>query len=428
MAEQQVMIDIQNVSKKYLIGQINGTTLEHELQSWWARKRGHEDPNTKVGSDPNRRGSSFYALQNINLKIRKGEAIGIIGKNGAGKSTLLKLISQVTYPTEGCIDVCGRVTTMLEIGTGFDPELTGRENIYFNGSLNGMSKKEIDRKMDDIIAFSELEEFIDTPIKRYSSGMFAKLGFAVAANVDGEIMIVDEVLAVGDYRFQNKCIQTMADFSRLKGKTVLCVSHNMQHIRQLCSRCVVLQEGRIIFDGDTETAISLYLDQAIRDDIKLDYAGYKRPDWLKDQPLFALDAEFLDCQTNTFSNKDKPRVRVRAEADRPIQGVSLRIEVQNTFNTNIGTYILYDITDMVPDKVYDIVFDYPADLLISGLYNVIYCFFVRDKLGNNQNIENVPGLSFRIERERSAEEVQWDRKSWGDVVFDGARVISVTHS
>ena len=179
MNESNVTIDIHNVSKRYTIGQINGTTLQHELQSWWAQKRGREDPNSTIGTDQNLKGTSFLALQDINLQIYKGEAVGIIGKNGAGKSTLLKLISQVTYPTTGSIDVYGRVTTMLEIGTGFDWELTGRENIYFNGSLYGMTQKEIDAKLNDIIAFSELEGFIDTPIKRYSSGMFAKLGFEV---------------------------------------------------------------------------------------------------------------------------------------------------------------------------------------------------------------------------------------------------------
>ena len=421
------MIDIRNVSKKYTIGQINGTTLQHELQTWWAEKRGREDPNSSIDSKM-QRGASIYALKDINLKIHKGEAVGIIGKNGAGKSTLLKLISQVTSPSSGTIDVYGPITTMLEVGTGFDKELTGRENIYFNGSLLGMSKNEIDRKIDDIIAFSELERFIDTPVKRYSSGMYTKLGFSVAVNLDSEIIIIDEVLAVGDYNFQNKCIRTMTDAAKLQGKTVLCVSHNMQHIRQLCDRCIVLQEGRIIYDGAPDKAIELYLDQDIREEIRLDYSQYKRPSWLTDHHFFALSSEFIDHQKNSFLNHEKPRIRILVTADRVFTGVSLRIEVRDTFDVRIGTFILYDIVDISPDEVYEIILDYPVDFLVSGMYNVVDCFFVRDRLGNNQNIENVPGMSFYIDHKREHTEVEWDRKEWGNVIFTGAEVISVSRS
>ncbi len=417
------MIDIQNVSKKYTIGQINGMTLQHELQTWWAERKGREDPNSKI-DNTQQRGSSIFALKDINLKIYKGEAIGIIGKNGAGKSTLLKLISQVTSPSAGTIDVYGSVTTMLEVGTGFDAELTGRENIYFNGSLLGMSKNEIDQKIDDIIDFSELEKFIDTPVKRYSSGMYTKLGFSVAANLDSDIIIIDEVLAVGDYYFQNKCIRTMTDAAKLQGKTVLCVSHNMQQIRQLCDRCVVLQEGRIIYDGEPDRAIQLYLDQEIREETKLDYSQYKRPSWLNNQHFFALSSEFIDHQRNTFLNHEEPRVRIMVTADRVFTGVSLRIEVRDTFDVRIGTFILYDIVDIFPGEIYEIILDYPVDFLVSGMYNVVYCFFVRDRLGTNQNIENVPGMSFYIDHKRDHTEVEWDRKEWGNVIFTGAKVIS----
>ena len=420
----KVMIDIQNVSKKYTIGQINGTTLQHELQTWWAERRGREDPNSAIGSNL-KRGESILALKNVNLKIHNGEAVGIIGKNGAGKSTLLKLISQVTAPTTGIIDVYGRITTMLEVGTGFDPELTGRENIYFNGSLLGMSRKEIDQRIYDIIAFSELEKFIDTPVKRYSSGMYTKLGFSVAVNLDSDIMIIDEVLAVGDYKFQNKCIRTMTDAAKLQGKTVLCVSHNMQQIRQLCDRCVVLQEGQIIYDGEPDRAIELYLDQEIREDIRLDYSQYKRPSWLTDHHFFALSSEFVDHTRNTFLSHEKPRVRITVTADRVFTGVSLRIEIRDTFDVRIGTFILYDIVNISPDEVYEIILDYPVEFLAPGMYNVVYCFFVRDRLGNNQNIVNVPGISFYIDHKKEHTEVDWDRKEWGSVIFTGAEVLSV---
>ncbi len=424
---EKVMIDIQNVSKKYKIGQINGTTLQHELQTWWAERKGREDPNSAIGSNL-RRGSTIMALKDVSLKIHKGEAIGIIGKNGAGKSTLLKLISQVTAPTTGVIDVYGRITTMLEVGTGFDRELTGRENIYFNGSLLGMSKKEIDKKIDDIIAFSELEKFIDTPVKRYSSGMYTKLGFSVAVSLDSDIIIIDEVLAVGDYQFQNKCIRTMTDAAKLNGRTVLCVSHNMQHIRQLCDRCVLLRDGQIIFDGAPDRAIELYLDQEIREAVKLDYSDYERPFWLNDRHFFALSSEYIGHQKNTFQSHEKPRVRIMAEADKIISGVSLRIEIRDTFDVRIGTFILYDIIDIQPEEICEIIFDYPIDFLASGIYNVVYCFFVRDALGNNQNIENVPGMSFYVDRKRQEPEVEWDRKEWGNVIFTGAEVVSVSRT
>lgn len=254
-----IALQLTGVKKRYKLGQIGGGTLQADLQSWWARKRGREDPNTKIGQEQRLVGQSFMALNGIDLTVYRGEALGIIGKNGAGKSTLLKLLSRVTAPTEGDIDLYGRVASMLEVGTGFNGEMTGRENIYMNGAILGMSKAEIDAKMEDIVEFSEVREFIDTPVKRYSSGMYVKLAFSVAAHLDSEIMIMDEVLAVGDMAFQKKCLDKMRDVANKEGRTVLYVSHNMNTIRQLCSRCIVLDQGRIIFDGNPEEAIEIYL-------------------------------------------------------------------------------------------------------------------------------------------------------------------------
>ena len=202
MDNREVAIQVTDVKKQYVLGQIGGGSLQRELQSWWAKKRGKEDPNTRIGQKERIKGSTFMALNGIDLTVYKGEALGIIGRNGAGKSTLLKLLSRVTAPTEGEIDIYGRITSMLEVGTGFNGQMTGRENIYMNGAILGMSKAEIDSKMDDIIEFSEVRDFIDTPVKRYSSGMYVKLAFSVAAHLDSEIMIMDEVLAVGDMAFQ----------------------------------------------------------------------------------------------------------------------------------------------------------------------------------------------------------------------------------
>ena len=256
--ENDVMVKVEHVSKQYRLGMIGGTTLREEMQRKLAKLKGKDDPTRKLG-EQNRGGTGelFYALDDVSFEVRKGEAVGIIGHNGAGKSTILKLISQVTGPTTGSIELNGRVASMLEVGTGFHPELSGRENIYMNGAILGMTKTEIDSKIEDIIDFSECRQFIDTPVKRYSSGMYVKLAFSVAAYLESEILIMDEVLAVGDAKFQEKCLGRMGDEAH-GGRTVLYVSHNMNTIRALCDRVIVLDHGKKVFDGDVEQGISIY--------------------------------------------------------------------------------------------------------------------------------------------------------------------------
>lgn len=256
-----IAIKIDHVSKQYTLGAIGGTTLRDDIHRIWAKLRHREDPTRKIGKELTSEmiGTKFLALDDVSLTIFKGESIGIIGKNGAGKSTLLKLLSRVTGPTEGTLSLNGRITSMLEVGTGFHPELTGRENIYLNGAILGMTKKEIEKKVEQIIDFSEIRQFIDTPVKRYSSGMYVKLAFSVASHLDSEIIIMDEVLAVGDMAFQKKCLNKMRESVTTEGRTVLYVSHNMNTIRELCSRCIVLDRGHLIFDGGVEEAIALYM-------------------------------------------------------------------------------------------------------------------------------------------------------------------------
>ena len=267
--ERETVIKIENVKKQYRLGTIGGGTLRGDLQSWWARKRGKEDPNLKIGQEAYTTNEKFYALNGISFEVYKGERLGIIGGNGAGKSTTLKLLSRVTAPTEGNIYIKGRISSMLEVGTGFHPELTGRENIYLNGAILGMSKAEVDSKIEDIIDFSECRKFIDTPVKRYSSGMYVKLAFSVAAHLDSEVLIMDEVLAVGDMKFQQKCLKKMSEVAEKEGRTVLYVSHNMNTIRQLCDRCIVLDHGKVLYTGDVESAINIYRDMYEQD--ALDY-------------------------------------------------------------------------------------------------------------------------------------------------------------
>jgi len=252
------MVKVEHVSKQYRLGMIGGTTLREEMQRKLAKLKGKDDPTRKLGEqNKGKVGELFYALDDVSFEVKKGEAVGIIGHNGAGKSTILKLISQVTGPTSGCIELNGRVASMLEVGTGFHPELSGRENIYMNGAILGMTKAEIDSKIEDIIDFSECRQFIDTPVKRYSSGMYIKLAFSVAAHLESEILIMDEVLAVGDAKFQEKSLGRMGDEAH-GGRTVLYVSHNMNTIRTLCDRVIVLDHGRKVFDGDVEQGIGIY--------------------------------------------------------------------------------------------------------------------------------------------------------------------------
>ena len=258
------IIHVENLSKAYQIGQIGTGTISRDIERFWITKiRGKEDPFLKIGetNDRSAKGNSdiVWSLRDINFEINQGEAVGIIGKNGAGKSTLLKLLSRVTSPTTGEIKVKGRIASLLEVGTGFHPELSGRENIYLNGAILGMRKKEITRKLDEIIDFSGVERYIDTPVKRYSSGMYVRLAFAVAAHLESEILIVDEVLAVGDAEFQKKCLGKMGEISRGEGRTVLFVSHNMAAVKSLCSKGIVLENGLIKKIDTVENVVGYYL-------------------------------------------------------------------------------------------------------------------------------------------------------------------------
>ena len=255
------VIEINNISKQYRLGQVGTTTIADDLKRWWFSLRGREDPFLKVGEINNRAEKSnsayVWALKDINFSVYQGEVVGIIGKNGAGKSTLLKILSRTTAPSVGEYKIKGRVASLLEVGTGFHPDLTGRENIYLNGAILGMTKAEIHKSFDEIVDFSGVERYIDTPVKRYSSGMYVRLAFAVAAHLKPEILIVDEVLAVGDQEFQNKCLGKIKEVVG-KGRTVLFVSHNMAAIKNLCSRVIVLNNGFVGYDGKVQQGVEYY--------------------------------------------------------------------------------------------------------------------------------------------------------------------------
>src|ERR1039457_1622035 len=257
------VIKVENLSKQYRLGNVGMGTLKHDFNRWWHEVRGKEDPYLKIGDENDRstKGISEYvwALKDINFEVKQGEVLGIIGRNGAGKSTLLKILSRTTTPTTGQVKIKGRVASLLEVGTGFHPELTGRENIFLNGAILGMHKKEIRIKFDEIVAFSGVERYIDTPVKRYSSGMYVRLAFSVAAHLDPDILVVDEVLAVGDAEFQNKCLGKMKVASELEGRTVIFVSHNLVAIKNLCSKSIMMNNGIIVKNEHTNEVLKYYL-------------------------------------------------------------------------------------------------------------------------------------------------------------------------
>ena len=296
-----VVIKAENLSKYYRLGVINNGTLFRDIQTWWALKRGKEDPHSQIGQnkyDPTKEG--FWALKDLNFEIKQGDRVGIIGKNGAGKSTLLKILSRITAPTEGSVKIKGRVASLLEVGTGFHGELTGRENIYLNGAILGMKKREVARKMDEIIAFSEIEHHIDTPVKRYSSGMYVRLAFAVAAHLESEILIADEVLAVGDAAFQKKALGKMNDLATGEGRTVLFVSHNMNQVKNLCSKGLVLEKGRVVRQDDNiNDSINWYL--GIGDGETVLTRGWKNDGSFNDPLFIPQNIRFLNTKGEEFT-------------------------------------------------------------------------------------------------------------------------------
>jgi len=306
------VIKVENVSKQYRLGNVGSGTLRDDLTRWWYRMRGKEDPLMQVGSTNDRaqKADSDYvwALKDINFEVQQGDTLGIIGRNGAGKSTLLKILSKTTAPTTGSVKVKGRIASLLEVGTGFHPELTGRENIYLNGAILGMRKHEITRKLDEIVDFAGVERYLDTPVKRYSSGMYVRLGFAVAAHLESEILIVDEVLAVGDAEFQKKCLAKMNDVSIGGGKTILFVSHNMQSIRKITKKSILLNHGKIETIDNTAHVIDKYLTVSnsgkfIRENIKAGESAITEILVLSDEEAFDLN-EDIKLQIKYICNQD----------------------------------------------------------------------------------------------------------------------------
>ena len=319
--KKDIILKAENISKQYRLGQVGTGTLSHDINRWWHKIRGKENPYLKIGetNDRSTKGTSDYvwALQDINFEVERGEVLGIIGKNGAGKSTLLKILSKVTAPTAGSIKSRGRIASLLEVGTGFNGEMTGRENIFLNGAILGMTKKEIASKLDEIIEFSGCERYIDTPVKRYSSGMTVRLAFAVAAFLEPEILVIDEVLAVGDAEFQKKAIGKMQDISREGGRTVLFVSHNMAAVKSLCTRGIVLENGIVVFEGKIDDALEVYQNETFFVS-KNEYIGNK-----------LIKKAYLHSFNNTVKYKSNFQLDVFFESMNTIKNLVLGIVIKD---------------------------------------------------------------------------------------------------
>lgn len=371
-----IAIKVENLSKAYQLGEIGTGTISRDLERWFAKIRGKEDPFLKIGETNDRltKGSSdvVWSLKDINFEIQQGDAVGIIGRNGAGKSTLLKILSRVTAPTSGKIKLKGRIASLLEVGTGFHPELTGKENIFLNGAILGMRKKEIARKFDEIVDFAGVERYINTPVKRYSSGMYVRLAFAVAAHLDSEILIVDEVLAVGDAEFQKKCLGKMGEMSKGEGLTVLFVSHQMDAISRLCSNAILLKNGLVNFDGDVNTATRLYLNKNAESNASVI--------WEENVPgnniVKLLRVSILNqsgLETENFNIQEPIAVSLLYEV--LIDNVRLTPGI-NVFNEN-GNYLFtsHDIKNATSRREYakgkyESKVSIPGNFLAEGLFNI----------------------------------------------------------
>ena len=412
------MIRVADLKKRYKLGQIGGTTLREELQRKIARARGKEDPTSKIGSKKYTYGEEFWALRGISFDVKKGERVGIIGHNGAGKSTLLKLISRITAPTEGAIGLNGRITSMLEVGTGFHGELTGRENVYMNGAILGMTKKEIDKKMEEIIDFSEVRQFIDTPVKRYSSGMYVKLAFSVAAHLDSEIMIMDEVLAVGDVAFQNKCIDKMNEVSQNEGRTILYVSHNMNTVRKLCQRVIVLDHGKVVFDGPTEEGIKVYLKQ---DDETIDkpftvLSNRTRPNYTYKE--IRMDyIEMLGKEDIVFTHGETMHFKLGWTSLIDLEDLRIQLIISHN-GSGVGSTFSPPFTSAKKDKKYIAYFDLDTSLFAEGKYKMTIALYHGDALsGTQHHYDFVNGAcTFQIMPSTTDKQyIEWYHPGWGSV-------------
>ncbi len=423
----ELAVKIENVSKQYRLGAIGGGTLKGDLQTYFAKLRGKEDPNSKIGSTVYAKNEKFLALQDINLEIKKGEAVGIIGHNGAGKSTLLKLLTRVTAPTTGQISINGRIASMLEVGTGFHPELSGRDNVYLNGAILGMSKAEIAKKFDEIVEFSEVKQFIDTPVKRYSSGMYVKLAFSVAAHLDSEIMIMDEVLAVGDVKFQQKCLDKMSEAAHKDGRTVLYVSHNMNTIRRLCDRCIVMEHGQIVYDGNVDDAISIYLGRKTNEEQRKEFTMLEHVQEWYDLGVVINNVE-IENDLNNIKSGDVIKFRIKYTPMKDLSDLRMRIVVLDEHFEILGMTVSEDKFSFTKDKNGELEVCFDTAYLSMGKYTTRFSLFQINRFGAHEyhcvlndffpfSLQDNPKNNFNM---------NWETRSWGHISFPCLKANDIT--
>ena len=416
-------IEFNNISKLYRLGLVGTGTLGQDLKRWWTMNiRGKEDPFLKVGETNDRatKGDSEYvwALRDIDFKVEQGDVVGIIGKNGAGKSTLLKILSRVTAPTTGTIRARGRIGSLLEVGTGFHPEMTGRENIYMNGAILGMNKQEITRKLDEIVDFSGCERYIDTPVKRYSSGMMVRLGFAVAAHLDPEILVVDEVLAVGDSEFQKKAIGKMQDVSRGEGRTVLFVSHNMAAVRKLCRKGVILNNGKVSYIGPVDEAVERYIGLSESDTpLHLDFPGGND----------SKEMEFRSVQfaknKNTFASNEPIEFIFEVAAYRDVPNFRINTTIFGMDDVAVGSVSNTEHLSIRKGEIKKVVFQLYDHHIATGRYTLAFSIGIGNYLTAQRDFDYISNiLSFSIEdadkdNRRDSAITQWN-SGWGHIMFN----------
>ena len=382
------VIKVENLSKQYRLGLVGTSTFKEDTQRWWAKLRGKEDPFLNLGTENDRTIQSddkfVWSLKDLNFEVKEGEVLGLIGKNGAGKSTLLKILSKVTAPTTGSVKVKGRIASLLEVGTGFHPELTGRENIYLNGAILGMRKYEIKRKLDEIVSFAGVEKYLDTPVKRYSSGMYVRLAFAVAAYLESEILIVDEVLAVGDIEFQEKCLGKMEEISSGQGRTVLFVSHNMVAIRKLCTSAIELKNGHLQMIGSTDNVIENYLYSSKKND----NVGFYKFKSLLDEPFNFISAstESINGENKFLFNADENiLINIIYELRSTISNMTLGVSISSIESESFWSQSDGDIFNELFLKreigIWKSTWEIPKNILRPGVYRVTLGAAVKVGLG-----------------------------------------------
>lgn len=426
-----VAIKVENLGKLYRLGEIGTGTLSHDLNRAWARLRGKEDPNAIIGetNDRTRKGESdfVWSLKDVSFEVKQGEVLGIIGRNGAGKSTLLKVLSKVTAPTTGCVKVRGRIASLLEVGTGFHPELTGRENVFLNGAILGMTKAEIRSKFDEIVDFSGVERYIDTPVKRYSSGMYVRLAFAVSAFLEPEILIVDEVLAVGDAEFQKKCLGRMKDVSRNEGRTILFVSHSMAAVKNICTTGILMKNGQLAFAGTADNIVDYYIANysEFNPESKV-YVGAKHRPYYNNRSIKFESVEFINpSENNHYSTVGDIDILLTLSSTINCDAFRMAFSINRIDDSPVGTFFSEEILTIGNGEVKDITLSIKNHQLAKGQYYLSFSVGIGNELTGITDYDTIiQTLFFEVAYNDIAKEQMitlWSSE-WGSTNFQNVEL------